>query len=124
MSFLNNKKKDNISEFVKFVRNELKMKEYPVIILQNGRGDLKTTASYDYSNDKKIIRVNSKNRALVDVLRSIAHEMVHHKQFEDGRLKIKPADIGSEEENEANYVAGIMIKKYALNNQNIYDDVL
>ena len=71
---------------------------------------------------EKIIRVYGKGRALVDIMRSVSHELVHHKQWEDGRLEVKPADIGSEEENEANAIAGIMIKKFALKNPNIYED--
>ena len=78
MNSLNDNKKGTITEFVKFVRKELQLEKCPTIVLQNGRGELKTTANYDYSKENKIIRVNSKNRALVDVMRSIAHEMVHH----------------------------------------------
>jgi hypothetical protein len=122
MTFLDDNRKDKITEFVKFVKNELQLKKCPTIILQNGRGELKTTANYNYSNDDKVIRVNSKNRALVDILRSIAHEMVHHKQFEDGRLKIKPSDIGGEIEDEANAKSGQFIKMYSKKDETIYDE--
>ena len=122
MDSLNDKKKDTITEFVKFVRKELQLEKCPTIVLQNGRGELKTTANYDYSKENKTIRVNSKNRALVDILRSIAHEMVHHKQFEDGRLKVKPADIGGDIEDEANAKAGQFIKMYAQMDKTIYDE--
>lgn len=122
MDSLNDKKKDTITEFVKFVRKELQLEKCPTIVLQNGRGKLKTTANYDYSKENKTIRVNSKNRALVDILRSIAHEMVHHKQFEDGRLKVKPADIGGDIEDEANAKAGQFIKMYAQMDKTIYDE--
>ena len=72
--------------------------------------------------ENKIIKINGKNRALVDIMRSLAHELVHHKQYEEGRLKVKPPDIGGEIEDEANAKAGQFIKMYALNNQNIYDE--
>ena len=62
------------------------------------------------------------NRALVDVCRSIAHEMVHHKQFEDGRLEVKPPDIGGEIEDEANAKAGQFIKMFARIDESIYDE--
>jgi hypothetical protein len=122
MSFLEKNKQEKITSFVKFVNDELGLKNCPKIILQNGRGDLKTTANYNYSSDTKTIRVNSKNRALVDVMRSIAHEMVHHKQYEDGRLKVKPADIGGEIEDEANAKAGQYIKMFAQKDKTIYDE--
>jgi hypothetical protein len=121
MDFLDDDKKNKITEFVKFVKNELQLQTYPVITLQNGRGKLKTTANYDYGGDKKTIRINVKNRALIDILRSIGHEMVHHKQFEDGKLKIKPRDIGGEIEDEANAKSGQFIKIFAKKDGSIYD---
>lgn len=122
MEFLGNDKKQKITEFVKFVKKELDLKECPTVVLQNGRGKLKTTAHYDYSKENKIIRINAKNRALVDVMRSIAHEMVHHKQFEQGRLEVKPPDIGGEIEDEANAKAGQYIKMFSRVDETIYDE--
>lgn len=122
MDFLSDDKKEKVSNFVKFVKNELDLEKCPVIVLQNGRGELKTTANYNHAKEKKIIRVNVKNRALVDVLRSIAHEMVHHKQFEQGRLKVQPPDIGGEIEDEANSKAGQYIKIYSKLDNTIYDE--
>jgi hypothetical protein len=71
--------------------------------------------------ENKIVRVCAKNRALVDVMRSIAHELVHHKQWEDGRLEIRPPDIGGEIEDESNAKAGQYIKMYAKINDKFYD---
>jgi Zn-dependent peptidase ImmA (M78 family) len=122
MEFLNEDKKSKITEFVKFVKKELELKKCPTVVLQNGRGDLKTTAHYDYSKDNKIIRINAKNRALVDIMRSIAHEMVHHKQYEQGRLEVKPPDIGGEIEDEANAKAGQYIKMFSKMDETIYDE--
>jgi len=59
---------------------------------------------------------------LVDVCRSVAHEMVHHKQYEQGRLKVQPPDIGGEIEDEANAKAGQYIKMYSKEDPNIYDE--
>jgi hypothetical protein len=122
MSFLNDDKKDKLNKFVKFVKDQLELDTVPVISIQNHRKNLKTTANYDYTKDEKIIKVCSKGRALVDVMRSIAHEMVHHKQFEQGRLKVQPPDIGGEIEDEANAKAGQYIKMFAKQDQTIYDE--
>jgi hypothetical protein len=122
MSFLNDNKKDKLNRFVKFVKDQLELDTVPVISIQNHRKDLKTTANYDYTKDEKIIKVCMKNRALVDVMRSIAHEMVHHKQFEQGRLKVQPPDIGGEIEDEANAKAGQYIKMFAKQDSTIYDE--
>jgi Zn-dependent peptidase ImmA (M78 family) len=100
--FFIRKKKNTLNDFAKFVKKELQIENIPTISIQNGRKELKTTANYDYTKENKIIKINGKNRALVDVMRSLAHELVHHKQWEDGRLKVRPPDIGYEIEDEAN----------------------
>jgi hypothetical protein len=122
MGFLDKHKEEQLTEFVKFVKGELGLKKTPTIKLLNGRNDLKTTAHYNYSEPEKIIKVNAKNRHLVDVMRSIAHEMVHHKQYEDGRLDVRPPDIGGEIEDEANAKAGQYIKLFSKQDETIYDE--
>lgn len=122
MEFLSDEKKSKLLEFVKFVKKELDLKSTPKIMVQNGRNGLKTTANYDYTKKDKVVKVNGKNRALVDIMRSIAHELVHHKQFEQGRLKVKPPDIGGEIEDEANAKAGQYIKMFAKIDETIYDE--
>lgn len=122
MAFLNDEQKEKLKDFIKFIKDELGLKSAPTVILQNGRKALKTTANYDYTKDEKVVRINGKNRMLVDIMRSIAHEFVHHRQFEQGRLEVKPPDIGGEIEDEANAVAGQLIKKYAQRDQTIYDE--
>lgn len=122
MSFLTDEKRDILDKFVLFVKKQLELKTVPTVKIQNHRDGLKTTANYDYTKENKIIKVCAKNRALVDVCRSIAHEMVHHKQFEQGRLKVQPPDIGGEIEDEANAKAGQFIKMYAKEDPNIYNE--
>lgn len=122
MEFLSDEKKEKLHKFVKFVKKQLELESVPTISIQNGRGKLKTTANYDYTKENKIIKVNAKNRALVDVMRSIAHELVHHKQYEQGRLKVKPPDIGGEIEDEANAKAGQFIKMFAKMDETIYEE--
>ncbi len=123
MSFLEQRDKDRIVAFIKFVKDELGIKNMPSIKLLNGRGDLKTTAHYNYSQPTKVIKVNSKNRHIVDIMRSCAHELVHHCQYEQGRLDgPKPPDIGGEIEDEANSKAGQFIKLYSKIDSTIYDE--
>jgi hypothetical protein len=121
MSFLKQDEEESLKKFVQFVKEQLEIKDLPTIVIQNGRGELKTTANYNYHAVNKIIRVNKKNRALIDVMRSLAHELVHHKQWEDGRLEVKPPDIGGVIEDEANAKAGQYIKMFAKNNPTIYE---
>jgi Zn-dependent peptidase ImmA (M78 family) len=123
MGFLDDTKKEKLHKFTKFVKDELEIEKMPKILLLNGRGEeLKTMASYNYQSEIKVIKVNGKDRALVDIMRSLAHELVHHKQFEDGKLKVKPPDCGGPIENDANAFAGQYIKMFGKTDPTIYDE--
>jgi hypothetical protein len=121
MSFLSEEAKEKLQEFTKFVKNQLELENVPTISIQNGRGKLKTTANYDHSKPNKVIKINAHKRALVDIMRSLAHEMVHHKQWERGDLEVKPPDIGGPIEDEANAKAGQYIKMYSKIDPDIYN---
>jgi len=120
--------KKTIDDFVDFVKKELNIKNDIEVKLQNDKDGIKTTAVYKYKDgeDEKFedseIRVFTLGRALVDVLRSIAHELVHHMQNEKGDLEGKVSNVGGPIEDEANSVAGEMIKKYGLKDPKIYGD--
>ena len=70
-----------------------------------------TTALYEVGNN--ICRVYAKNRALADVLRSIAHEMTHMMQDELGLIVGKTRDAGGFHEDQANARAGELVKLFA-----------
>ena len=122
MGLLNDNNKEKLNEFVKFVKSQLELDSVPTIVIKSNRDGLKTTANYDYTKENKVVKVYGKNRALVDIMRSVAHELVHHKQFEQGRLEVKPPDIGGEIEDEANAKAGQYIKMFSKENPDIYED--
>lgn len=61
------------------------------------------------------------NRNLADILRTLAHEMVHRKQLDDGRLYMGAGDDGSEIENEANAQAAIIMRKFGRDNPIIFE---
>lgn len=115
--------KKMIQDFVDFVKRELSIKEDIDVILQNDKSGIKTTAVYNYGGGQpSSIKVYCKDRQLVDILRSIAHEMTHHMQFETGKLDEKPADVGGPIEDEANAKAGEFIKKFAQMGNDIYPE--
>jgi len=61
------------------------------------------------------IHVLTKDRLLIDVLRTLAHEWTHEFQHQKLGLKDnqKIQDIGGPEENMANVLSGIFVKKFA-----------
>jgi len=113
--------KKMVEEFVTFIKKELSIKEDIDVILQNDKNGIKTTAVYNYGGgEKSTIKVYCRDRQLIDVLRSIAHEMTHHMQYETGKLDEKPADVGGPIEDEANAKAGELVKKFAQMGNDIY----
>jgi len=110
-----------VEDFIRFAKKEIGIKNLVKIKLIPKREGGITTAGY-FPNKEIVIRVSG--RHLVDVLRSIAHELVHHKQMEDERIKGDEPDIGGPIEDEANAVAGQLIKKFAkAGNEHIYESV-
>lgn len=115
-SIMRNHKIDarKVADFVNFAKGYLKIDDDIKIALAFERTpDLTTTAYYNYS-DGGFIKIYVKDRAIIDICRSIAHELVHHLQYLEERLLNAAEDgaDGSDIENEANAVAGIIIRKW------------
>ena len=110
-----------VEEFVQFACEILSIEhdKIPDIILQANREGLVTLASYSTG----LIRVYIKERALPDVLRSLAHELTHCKQDVEGRLTNPELDgkTGSPIENEANTMAGIIMRQFGEKHAEIYE---
>jgi hypothetical protein len=61
---------------------------------------------------ENIVTVSLTNRHVIDMMRTLAHELVHYKQMLDGRLGPKSGETGSPIENEANAMAGVIMRKF------------
>ena len=55
-----------------------------------------------------------------DILRTIAHELVHRKQDELGLLNSDSGKTGSKHENQANSIAGILLRTFGKNNPEVF----
>jgi len=112
----------DVADFVNFAKKKLGINDDIKVALAFERTpDLVTTAYYDVANN--MLKVYSKDRAIIDVCRSIAHELVHHKQNLEGRITNSENDgaDGSPIENEANAVAGVIIRKWGKLHPEIYE---
>tara|TARA_Y100000593_G_scaffold85021_1_gene161409 strand:- start:366 stop:797 length:432 start_codon:yes stop_codon:yes gene_type:complete len=81
------------------------------VVSDRNKHSIDTTAAYHVG--KNIVKVYGKDRALVDILRSIAHELTHMMQDESGMLQGEIQDAGGLIEDEANAKAGELIKLFA-----------
>jgi hypothetical protein len=65
-----------------------------------------------YENGEHVLYVALINRHPNDILRTLAHELTHYKQDTEHQLVPDSGRTGSPEENEANAVAGIVLRHF------------
>ena len=122
---LSETKQQSIQHFVEFATKRLKLKETPKISLVGGRefAEVKTSLG-GFDPISKEIYVATEGRLTADILRTLAHEMVHRKQDELGlvRNSMKDGADGSPIENQAHAVAGILMREYGRINKQIYNE--
>ena len=107
-----------VAKFLKFVNDELNInRPFKVKLATTRDADLRTYAYYNKADGT--IKVYVANRGTADVLRSIAHELVHHLQNQRQELDVNHPDVGGKIEDEANAVAGQLVKKFGYANPNL-----
>lgn len=111
-----------LGEFIKYAIKNLKIQKPPSGLTlsydTNAARKHSTFGTFNPENDKIWLYVGNRNMA--DILRTLAHELVHRKQHEDGRLNVMSGETGSEIENEANAQAGILLRNFGKLNKQIY----
>jgi hypothetical protein len=65
-----------------------------------------------YNNEDKILHVAILNRHPVDILRTVAHELVHYRQDIRNELNDESGATGSPEENQAHELAGVIMRHF------------
>jgi cytidyltransferase-like protein len=112
-----------IGEFIKFAAKNLGLQNLPgslTLSYDNKQAKDKRTFGFFDPHDKKIW-IYVKNRNMADILRTLAHELVHRKQEEDGRLDPTSGQTGSPIEDEANSMAGVLLRNFGKINNSIYE---
>lgn len=113
-----------IEEFIDFCQLHLSIEELPKMTFIEDKSWVLARHSFGlYKNDSKSLVVYIKNRNLADVLRTLAHELCHHRQNELGLLYPDAGETGSPIENEANSIAGIILREFGKKNEMIYESV-
>ena len=118
---MDNVRKVIVKDFCQFCKSKLGIQDMPSIKLVSRKNDGMSTGGYTPQLNR--INVLAGHRALLDILRSIAHELVHRMQDETGTLKdIGPqgnrgaddkSDIGTWFEDEAHAKGGALIKEFS-----------
>lgn len=98
-----------VGRLLKMCQKELGLSDTPDIYFIDDRSTVGGGTSFGEFTDNGLYIV-TKDRHPVDVMRTLAHELVHYKQRLDN-VNMDGSD-GSDTENEANAVAGVIMRKF------------
>lgn len=100
-----------LHNFVKFVGKELGLSSLPKIKFVGSKQNKHNSFGYS-QGDEIVIRITERHP--IDIMRTIAHEMIHYKQNIIGIKNLQYR------EDEANALAGRIMKKYGVNNSHVF----
>jgi phosphopantetheine adenylyltransferase len=117
-------KTDNIiADFIDFVSQALDLQQVPKITFSDDEQLAKkmhALGAYQPKTDELLVVKGS--RLTADILRTLAHELVHRKQAEMGPLTAEDGKTGSEAENEANAAAGVLLRQFGQYRPEIFEE--
>ena len=102
-----------LREFIKFCVEQLGITEMPRVKLRRDPEWPKRNKTFGrYRDDIKTLEVAWGGRHIMDVLRTVAHELTHKSQHEREPIPADAGETGSKYENEANAQAGILMRDW------------
>jgi len=99
-----------IKEVLPIIIRELKLTKLPKIRIVDQIDDDEQPTFGKYESASETLFVVEKNRHPVDILRTLAHELTHYKQDTKKELDPHSGDTGSNIENQAHEVAGVIMR--------------
>ena len=107
------KHKNIIEDFIDFCSVQLDLeKEINLKIRRDPQWSVRNKTFGRYRDDTNELEVGIAGRHIMDILRTVAHEMVHQKQNEIDPVPLDAGKDGSPYENEANAQAGVLMRRY------------
>jgi pyrimidine deaminase RibD-like protein len=121
--FLNEDDTENmVQQFIQDTADRLGIERMPEIVLHDNDGWSEENHSFGmYIPDQHVLHVNIRNRHIMDILRTTAHELAHCRQNELEQLDHTSGNTGSPIENEAHAVAGIIMRDFADAHPELFD---
>jgi hypothetical protein len=113
---------DIIQDFIDFCIKSLDLQEQPNIEFtddENAAKQMQALGAFNPTTNKLIVVKGS--RLTADILRTLAHELVHRKQAELNQLGPDSGKTGSPTENEANAAAGVLMRQYGKYRPEIFE---
>jgi hypothetical protein len=112
-----------LHEFVKYAAESLELKTLPKFhFIFDSNTSVERKSFGGYAPGERHIDVTVKNRHIMDVCRTLAHEMVHFKQDLNDQLVDENAGAtGSPQENEANAEAAVIMRNWGKEHPDLFE---
>ncbi len=118
-----NDNEQTVYDFIAYAAQHLDIEKMPHIELHTDPDWSARERSFGrYSPETHTLEVNLANRHIMDILRTVAHELTHCKQHLSQPLPDHAGNTGSAWENQANAVAGAIMRDYAQSNPEKFGD--
>jgi len=108
-----------MKSFVDYACDRLDIDEPKIYIINSPTYSQEYKSFGGYIPSEQEIKVVVHNRNMADILRTLAHELVHHMQNLNGDEL--DGNDGSNTENEANAMAGVLMREFGRNNPEIFE---
>jgi len=114
---------DILLDFVRFAAEDLGLKSLPKFDFRfDNSKSLQHKSFGGYQPGAEHITITVKNRHIMDVCRTLAHELVHYSQDLKSELDDDDAgSTGSPQENEANARAAVIMRNWGKRNPNFFE---
>jgi hypothetical protein len=103
---------DMFEKFLPIAMRYIGLKSLPEMNFEAHVKDTHQPTFGKYQNGSHVLHVSLLNRHPNDVLRTIAHELVHYKQDIKHELHDGSGETGSKHENDANAIAGVVMRHF------------
>lgn len=113
---------DVIRDFVNYCVDSLEIAQAPQLQLRRDPAWSERNRSFGrFDPSTNRLDVSTANRHVMDVLRTVAHELVHYHQQQQQDLPADAGETGSDYENEANARAGELMRGYGRAHPELFD---
>ena len=112
---------DAMSKFLVIAKEEIGLEKLPKIYWSWDDKIAPDSPSFGrFTNTDKSIKIIMRNRHPIDIMRTLAHELVHYKQDTENRIGPDSGETGSPIENEANAMAGQIMRRFDQENPELF----
>jgi hypothetical protein len=112
---------DILPRFVEFCCSELGIESQPQIRLRRDPAWSERNGTFGkFDHDTGVIELSVAQRHALDIMRTLAHELVHHRQGQQQDLPDDAGRTGSPWEDEANALAGRIMRDFVEQNPDVF----